>query len=196
MVEFDLETMLNGEHFADFAILYRLAHRSRLPHGMDDSSECLLEEYYQQGIEQGGRVRDRLRDGVEQAIRIMGDGFLAHPDNHDLRHNLENGNLKPLEYYRQLLRLIYRLLFLLTSEERHLIGSDNTRLNKIYYENYSLSRFAPIGGSQPTPQPSITVICGKGSSRPSAFTKTRALLNASGWGLWMVICLDRRQSAT
>ena len=33
-----------------------------------------------QGIEQGGRVRERLRDGVQEALEILGTGLLAHPE--------------------------------------------------------------------------------------------------------------------
>ena len=45
---------------------------------------CLLEKYYQQSIEKGGRVRDNLRDGVEEALKVLGTGFLQHPDNASL----------------------------------------------------------------------------------------------------------------
>ena len=78
-IEFDLEAMLGGEHFADFGVMYRLVHRTRLPHSTDDAPHCLLEQYFQHGVEQGGRVRERLRDGVEAALLALGNGFLAHP---------------------------------------------------------------------------------------------------------------------
>ncbi|MFB6285287.1 MAG: hypothetical protein ABEK03_01745, partial [Candidatus Bipolaricaulia bacterium] len=67
-VEFDLRQMLEGEHFADFALFYRLVHRSRLPQGTEDAADCLLESYHQEAIAQGGRIRDRLRDSVEAAL--------------------------------------------------------------------------------------------------------------------------------
>jgi len=120
-IEFDLQQIMDGERFADFILFYRLAHRTRFPVGMDDASDCLLEQYYQQAIEQGGRVRERLRYGVVQALQTFGNGFLAHPDNHELRQE----SPAPEVYYRYLLRLIYRLLFLMVSEERGLVGSDN-----------------------------------------------------------------------
>ena len=34
---------------------------------MDDADKCLLEYYYQEALQQGGRVHDKLRDGVEAA---------------------------------------------------------------------------------------------------------------------------------
>jgi hypothetical protein len=55
-VEFDLESMFEGNLYSEFVLLYRLVHRSRLPRGADDAQDCLLETYYQQGIDEGGRV--------------------------------------------------------------------------------------------------------------------------------------------
>jgi hypothetical protein len=49
-------------------------HASRLPRGAGDAHECWLERYYQQGIEQGGRVRERLSVGVKEALEILGTG--------------------------------------------------------------------------------------------------------------------------
>ncbi len=138
-IEFDLEQILESEDFASFGLFYRLFHRSRLPQGMDDADKCLLEYYHQEALQQGGRVRDRLRDGVEEALKILGTGFLQHPKNESLRqkfsHNYE------LNYYRQLLRLIYRLLFLMVAESRDLllIGEDGEKA-RIYREYYSIER--------------------------------------------------------
>ncbi|WP_234017050.1 hypothetical protein [Nostoc sp. 'Lobaria pulmonaria (5183) cyanobiont'] len=90
-IEFDLEQILNGENFAEFGLFYRLFHRSRLPEGMDDADKCLLEYYHQEALQQGGRVRDRLRDGVEKALIQLGTGFLQHPSNENLRQKLAAG---------------------------------------------------------------------------------------------------------
>ncbi|MGD0108745.1 MAG: hypothetical protein ABSC06_32620, partial [Rhodopila sp.] len=75
-VEFDLRSILEDQRFQDFAALYRLLHRTRLPRG-GDNSDCLLEQYYARSIEQGGRVREHLRDGVEECIRRLANGFLS-----------------------------------------------------------------------------------------------------------------------
>jgi hypothetical protein len=120
-VEFDLRAMLEDEVFHEFVLFYRLVHRSRLPTTVDDAPTCWLERYYQQAIDQGGRVREGLRVGVERALKHLGNGFLHHPDNGVLRERIANGQLLPLDFYRQLLRLVYRLLFLMVAEERNLI---------------------------------------------------------------------------
>ncbi|MBE3573371.1 MAG: hypothetical protein IMW95_10570, partial [Moorella humiferrea] len=144
-IEFDLEQMLAAEKFNDFALLYRLVHRTRLPRSLAEAPQCLLEQYYQQGIEAGGRVREHLREGVEEALKILANGFLAHPANKDLRQRLQEGKVTPLEYYRQLLRLIYRLLFLMVAEERGLIGArHDAEKSRIYQEFYSVSRFRKL----------------------------------------------------
>jgi very-short-patch-repair endonuclease len=158
-VEFDLAAIFADEgRFADFVLLYRLLHRTRLPSDGRAPADCLLETYYQQAVEQGGRVRERLRDGVEQAIVILANGFLRHPASAALRATLrprrgeESAFSSPPSeavhaersqregegadaLYRQLLRLVYRLLFLLTAEERGLMGGD-----PLYRDHYGVGR--------------------------------------------------------
>ncbi len=82
-LEFDLETILEGGHYNEFVLFYRLCHRTRLPQAGRPSEDCWLEKYYQLSVEKGGRVRDNLRDGVEEALKVLGTGFLRHPENTD-----------------------------------------------------------------------------------------------------------------
>jgi len=144
-IEFDLEQILNGENFAEFGLFYRLFHRSRLPEGMEDADECLLEFYHQESLQQGGRVRDRLRDGVEFALKMLGTGFLQHPQSQGLREKIELGDLTEKDYYRQLLMLIYRLLFLMVAESRNLLLSEeDPEKTRIYREYYSIERLRAL----------------------------------------------------
>ncbi|MGC1395558.1 MAG: DNA methyltransferase, partial [Coleofasciculaceae cyanobacterium] len=144
-IEFDLEQILNSENFAEFGLFYRLFHRSRLPQGMADADACLLEFYHQEAIAQGGRVRDKLRDGVELALVKLGTGFLQHRDNLQLRGQFESGELSDRIYYRQLLLLIYRLLFLMVAESRNLLlAGDDAEKARIYQEYYSISRLREV----------------------------------------------------
>jgi len=39
-LEFDLKTLLEGELYSDFAALFRLLHRSRLPRTAEDAPKC------------------------------------------------------------------------------------------------------------------------------------------------------------
>ncbi len=134
-IEFDLQAVFEEHRFHDFAALYRLLHRTRLPRGIADANECLLEKYHAQTIEQGGRVREHLRDGVEECLKLLGNGFLVHKDNEELRQQLKSKQLSPAQFYRQLFRLIYRFLFLFVSEDRGLISS-----NLVYRDHYGIAR--------------------------------------------------------
>ena len=144
-LEFDLKQMMESEKFSDFSLLFRLLHRSRLPRKIEDASKCLLETYYTLTIEQGGRVRDKLRDGVEEALKIFGNGFLNHFKNQELRERVAQKKINPSSFYQQLLRLIYRLLFLMVGEERNLISENPTYLN--YYSISRLRRLAELRSS-------------------------------------------------
>jgi hypothetical protein len=137
-LEFDLQGMMDGEQFAQFALFYRALHRTRLPAPGQDPATCLLEQYHQQALAAGGRVREKLREGVQRALETLGGGLLSHSRNEALRAAWSAGRLTSAEYYRQLLRLVYRLLFLMVAEERQLIGAEADQA--IYRDYYSLAR--------------------------------------------------------
>jgi hypothetical protein len=135
-IEFDLDALFGEPQFEQFLLFYRLLHRSRLPRRFDDASRCLLEMYYRHSEQQSGRVRERLREGVERALEHLANAFLQHPDNPPLR----TGELPdPHELHQQLLRLVYRMLFLLVGEERGLISD-----SRLYQQHYSVSRLRPL----------------------------------------------------
>lgn len=79
---------------------------------------CWLERWANQADQQGTRARDKLRDGVEAAIKSLGAGFLTTKGNQALRERMRTGELSTQDYYRQLLRVVYRLLMLLVAEEK------------------------------------------------------------------------------
>jgi hypothetical protein len=139
-IEFDLERMFDEDLFADFAVLFRLLHASRLPTSQAAAPASLVEKYHQDALDQGARIRDGLRDAVEQALVLLGTSFLA--DDFIQKHLNGPQPLSPKEYYHQLLRLVYRLLFLLVAEERGLIfpPSASQRHRTIFARHYSLSR--------------------------------------------------------
>lgn len=141
-LEFDLDRIFTDGLFADFAVLYRLLHVTRLPASTETAAECLIERYHQDSVDSGARIRDGLSRAVEQAIRDFANGFLSHPDNAALRDEIANGRLTPEVYYQHLLRLIYRLLFLMVIEERGLVFPPAATLaqRNIYDRYYSLQR--------------------------------------------------------
>jgi len=122
-IEFDLESMFEGEVFSDFALLWLLCHQSRVE--SDDTATCWLEIWARSAQEQGVRALDTLRDSVRKTIEILGQGFLEH-HNPDLKDRLRSGALSRQDYFRQLLRLVYRLLFLFAAEDRALLHATGT----------------------------------------------------------------------
>jgi methylase of polypeptide subunit release factors len=141
-LEFDLDRIFSDGLFADFAVLYRLLHVTRLPANPEAAAESLIERYHQDSLDSGARIREGLAKAVEQAIRDFANGFLAHPANDELRQSISEGRLLPETYYQHLLRLIYRLLFLLVIEERDLVFPPSATIRKrdIYRRYYSLDR--------------------------------------------------------
>ena len=141
-LEFDLDRIFTDGLFADFAILYRLLHSTRLPLTDETAAESLIEQYHQNSLDSGARIREGLSEAVEKAVLHFGNGFLSHPDNETLRAVVARGDLSADGYYQQLLRLIYRLLFLMVIEERNLVFPiDAPRSQRdIYYGFYSVSR--------------------------------------------------------
>jgi hypothetical protein len=144
-VEFDLETMLADEVFDDFVVLWLLCHQSRVE---GDPASCWLERWSAEAAAAGIRALDTLRGGVETAIAALGGGFLAHPANSGLRERLRSGDLPTQDYYRQLLRSVYRLLFLFVAEDRDLLqdpaATESAR--RRYAEHYSLARLRSLAG--------------------------------------------------
>src|SRR4051812_4178925 len=59
-----------------------------------------------------------LRVSLLQAARLLGDGFVQHPGNSALRDALERGELLPGVYYGHVLRVVFRLIFVLIADER------------------------------------------------------------------------------
>ena len=139
-VEFDLETMMEGEIYSDFVLLWLLCHQSRVE--TEKVEECWLEKWSKVAQEQGTRALDQLRDGVEDAIKALGSGFLKQPLNWALREKLKAGHLNKQDYYRQILRLIYRLLFLFVAEDRDMLfdPDSESEAREFYAEHYSTTR--------------------------------------------------------
>lgn len=163
-IEFDLKRLLDEDKYSEFTLLYRLLHASRFPKSKQETEESLLEKYYQDSIESGNRIRDGLSDAVKSSLIALGNGLLKHPENDDLREKIASGRPDAREFYHQLLRLIYRLLFLMVTEERDLIFSEIQDENQepdiddllngikrptkkqkdIYYHFYSLVRLRKL----------------------------------------------------
>lgn len=139
-VEFDLDAMMEGEVYADFAVLWLLCHQSRVEAPRPE--ECWLEKWCQYVQKQGIPALEKMRNGVEKAIASLGRGFISYPANRDLRDALYQGGLDKQEFYRQLLRVVYRLIFLFVAEDRDLLFHPDAdpKARETYARFYSVSR--------------------------------------------------------
>ena len=143
-LEVDLQDVLQGQRFSEFANIWRLLHASRA--AINDKPEhSIWEAWRETGKAEGTRVRDGLRNGVEQALLVLGEGFIQHPANQQLRQQLDNGELSKDDYFQQLLRLIYRLIFMFTVEERAVLHpADESKTaqqaRRAYAQGYALGR--------------------------------------------------------
>ena len=138
-IEADLERIFGEDRFADFSVLWLVLHATRFA---GEPVECPLERWRDAAREAGTRARDQLRDGVEAVLLAVGQGFLAEPSNTGLRQALTSGELTPGEYFNELLRLIYRMIFLVTVEERGILHGDDVAAGTraLYADGYSMRR--------------------------------------------------------
>ena len=70
---------------------------------------------------------------------MLGSGFLeANPD---LAASLKSGEVNLTEWFNELLRLVYRLIFLMVAEDRNLLHPETAKpeARKLYAEGYSLA---------------------------------------------------------
>jgi hypothetical protein len=123
-LDIDLQDLLSGQRFSEFAYVWRLLHASRaglVGGSVDAPAPVVWEAWREAGQEEGTRVREGLRLGVTEALITLGQGFVQHPANDALRQALQDGSLSKKVYFAQLLRLIYRFIFIFSVEERGLV---------------------------------------------------------------------------
>jgi len=138
-VEADLAQIFTNEDAASFAVLWSLIHRTRFGAAGAPATDCALERWRDAGSREGEAARDRLAVQVETALRVLGSGFLeANPD---LAERLKSGEIDLTEWFNELLRLIYRLIFLMVAEDRNLLHPETATQDarKLYREGYSLA---------------------------------------------------------
>lgn len=145
-IEFDLESIFEGEVFSDFVLLWLLCHQSRVE--SDQQDKCWLEQWARSAQNQSVHALDTLRDSVQKAIEILGQGFLES-HNPALKDSLRRNKLSRQDYFRQLLRLVYRLLFLFVAEDRNLLHAPHTPqpVKERYAKWHSTTRLRRLAGS-------------------------------------------------
>ena len=115
-IEFDLEKMMESQSYSDFTLLFLICHESRFT--KQTNQKQIIELWSEAARKAGIRALDSLRTGVKAAIESLGKGFL---NNQNIRNKLRDNPEFKQDYYRQLLRAVYRMIFLLTAESRDLL---------------------------------------------------------------------------
>lgn len=151
-IEFDLQKMMEGKTYSDFVLLYLICHESRFTTEEIKTAETetkkeetkkktiqIIEAWSQTAKKDGIRALDSLRTGVKHAIEALGKGFLS---NKEIRKKLRDNEAYKQEYYRQLLRAVYRMIFMLTAEARNLLldPEATTEAKERYNKYYSITR--------------------------------------------------------
>jgi hypothetical protein len=141
-IEANLSKIFSEGLFPDFSALWLLIHQSRFGQADAAVSDCALERWRERGRTDGVAARDKLRQGVEAALLELGQGFIENPANGALRQALTDGALTGHAYFEQLLRVIYRLIFIFAAEDRGLLHPAGTsdQARRVYAEGYSLAR--------------------------------------------------------
>ncbi|MDG5821433.1 N-6 DNA methylase [Natronococcus sp. A-GB7] len=136
-VEFDLENIFTNRNYGDFRTLYRLCHASRFIEPVvadeDDEGETPLERLYQIALSTGVKVGQDLQENVVSALETLGNGFLDAEIKKALE---ENGQDAAEDYYQDLLYVVYRLLFLMFTEQRGMMSQRDS----LYTEEYSITK--------------------------------------------------------
>lgn len=138
-IEADLGAIFRDEMFADFAALWLLIHASRFGAEGAAASDCALERWREAGMRAGTSARERLRVNVEEALMALGQGILdANPG---IRERLDSNQLTMPHLFEQMLRVVYRLIFLGVAEDRDLLHPPATpkAVRDLYSNNYGFA---------------------------------------------------------
>ena len=139
-IEANIEQIFLNEDFSSFAAFWLLARRSCFGDSTGDASDCKLEIWHNQGSSEGEVIRHRLAYQVEDALAVLGTGFLTSND--CLSDKLKCGSVKLDQLFNELLNIIYRLIFIMVTEDRNLLhhANSNADSRRLYDEGYSLKR--------------------------------------------------------
>lgn len=145
-VEFDLQAMFDGDLYSEFFVLWLVCHQSRFEG--EKSAQYWLERWKKTAEDKTLRALDDLYPGVKKAIAVLGAGLVSNRANGVLLEKLRTGRLTTQEFYKQVLRVIYRMLFLLVAEDRALLHvpdeSEAALKARRRYHFYSIARLRAL----------------------------------------------------
>ncbi|SIS20810.1 hypothetical protein SAMN05421752_12917 [Natronorubrum thiooxidans] len=126
--EIDLPTVLEKGDLEDFKYFYLFFRHGAFLE--DTGGDCFLDDVYGESNVFAQELGEDLQDNIYEAIKVLAEGFIQHPDNDLGEDDLERIHDSSLIY-------LYRLIFVLyaESEGRDLLNTNND----IYEESYSLN---------------------------------------------------------
>lgn len=142
-LEFDVHAIFEERLEDEFRALYMFAHSSRfIPLKLSQKGEAkiCLEYYFDNSKSIGETVGKDLRANVVKAIESLGNGFLTP----ELMNELRSDENKCKEFYSDILRTVYRMIFLLFAEQRGILGGQKDTGQDVYLENYSMTALRDI----------------------------------------------------
>jgi len=131
-VEFDLENIFANRDLVEFNVLYSIIHISRFQ-PIPTNHIFLIDEFQEESTKEGVKIGDSLRDNVHDALELLGNGLIQ--ENLDFIDKIRNDEVDLQEFYAELLRIIYRIIFILYAEQRDMLPGAGT----LYFEQFSLS---------------------------------------------------------
>jgi hypothetical protein len=153
-LQWNLVRMMDEGRYHDFKAMWLVAHRLTLcsqPH----QEEPRIETWCKLSRERGVRAWETLEYGVRDAIRELATGLLhrnVHLRDALLRSPDDPARLTTDRLYKDCLRLVYRLIFLLVAEAREVLhapvhgSSPDAKARRqaqlVYQEYYSLTSLA------------------------------------------------------
>lgn len=154
-IEFDIRRMIEEDKYTEFCLMFRLLHASRFRTSGDEA--CIMERWFNMSIESGNRIRDGLSNAVQTAMEIIGQAAITSDSigSKALRGDILSKKIDAAVLNKELIHLIYRVLFLFIIEDRNLVyqipeissAPDYKRLCKhqeIYKRFYAVSRMRSL----------------------------------------------------
>lgn len=132
-IEFDLSAIFYFRKYSDFVALFRFCHASRFV--VDKDGNCPLDLFFEQSKTVGETIGKDLQQNVRRAIEELGNGFIT--ENKDLFQELLQDPNKCKILYSDLLKIIYRIIFMLYAEQRGLLVTD--KCDSLFLSEYSIT---------------------------------------------------------
>jgi hypothetical protein len=129
-VEFDLENILEDRNLDEFRLLYMLLHANCFRKGHEGRAP--IDGFYERSRSTGVKIGDQLRDNVKEALELLGNDLLTK----EQLRSFEEEPGRAEEFFSQLLRVFYRVLFILYAEQRGMLPGQGT----LYGREYSVTR--------------------------------------------------------